>query len=131
GYLADRIKQRDRLIVLSSLAAAACMGAYATLPLPWLWCVLGGLVLGPAPGGIMALLPGTLRPERLSIAFGVYYSVLYAGIAVAQPLAGLFLDISGHPAMPVLFAALLMVLVVVGLSVFRRVQRSASVPSAT
>lgn len=130
GYLADRVKQRDRLIVLSSLAAAGCMGAYATLPMPWLWCVLGGLVLGPAPGGIMALLPGTLRPDRLSIAFGIYYSVLYAGVAVAQPLAGLFLDISGHPAMPVWFAAVLMLLVVVGLAVFRRVQKSTSVPAS-
>jgi len=130
GYLADRVKQRDRLIVVSSLAAAGCMGAYATLPMPWLWCVLGGLVLGPAPGGIMALLPGTLRPDRLSIAFGIYYSMLYAGVAVAQPLAGLLLDISGHPAMPVWFAAVLMLLVVVGLAGFRRVQKSTSVPSS-
>lgn len=129
GYLADRVKQRDRLIVFSSLAAALCVGAYATLPIPWFWCVLGGLLLGPAPGGIMALLPATLRPDRLSIGFGIYYSVLYAGVAVAQPLAGLFLDISGRPAIPVLFAALLMCLVVVGLAVFRRVQRSASAPA--
>ena len=75
--------------------------------------MLGGLVLGPAPGVIMALLPGALRPERLSLGFRIYYTVLYAGIAVAQPLAGLFVDISGRPAMPVFFAAVLIILVVV------------------
>src|SRR5262249_42253551 len=130
GYLADRVKQRDGLIVLSSLAAAVCMGAYATIPPAWLWCVLGGLLLGPAPGGTVGSPPGPGSPARLSIGFGIYYSALYAGIAVAQPLAGLFLDISGRPAMPVMFAALLMLLVVVGLAVFRRVHRSAGAPAS-
>jgi len=131
GYLADRVKRSDRLIVLSSLGAAVCMGAFATLPGPWLWCVLGGLFLGPAPGAIMALLPGALRHDRLSIGFGIYYSVLYVGVAVTQPLAGLFLDISRRPIVPVFFAAVLMLLSLVGLAVFRHVRAAAGGSACT
>ena len=120
GYLADRTKRNDEMVALGAIAMALCMVGFAFLPAPAVWCLIGGIVVGAAPGPAMSLLPGVVSQERLSSALGVYYSVFYAGAAVLQPVAGFFLDVSGWPAAPILVAAVAMASTVVGLMAFRR-----------
>jgi len=88
------------MVAGGAIAMAACMVAFVWLPAPAVWCLIGGIVVGAAPGPAMSLLPRVVSQERLSSALGVYYSVLYAGAAILQPLAGLFLDLSGWPVAP-------------------------------
>ena len=64
-----------------------------------------------------------LRPEHLATGFGMFYTIFYLGLAVAQPLAGLTRDMSGDPAMPIFFAAALMTITLVGLGLFRWVEQ--------
>jgi MFS family permease len=119
GYLADRTKRNDQMVAGSAIAMAACMVAFVWLPAPAVWCLIGGIVVGAAPGPAMSLLPRVVSQERLSSALGVYYSVFYAGAAMLQPLAGFFLDLSGWPAAPILVAAIVMASAVVPLMAFR------------
>jgi len=119
GYLADRTKRNDQMVAGSAIAMAACMVAFVWLPAPAVWCLIGGIVVGAAPGPAMSLLPRVVSQERLSSALGVYYSVFYAGAAMLQPLAGFFLDLSGWPAAPILVAAIVMASTVVPLMAFR------------
>jgi MFS family permease len=119
GYLADRTKRNDQMVAGGAIAMAACMVAFIWLPAPAVWCLIGGIVVGAAPGPAMSLLPRVVSQERLSSALGVYYSVFYAGAAMLQPLAGFFLDLSGWPAAPILVAAIVMASTVVPLMAFR------------
>jgi MFS family permease len=129
GWLADRARRRDALIVAGSLGAAAGIVALVRLPGPLLWAVLTGLVAGLTPGAMMTLLPQSVAAEHLALGFGVYYTVFYLGMAVAQPAAGLVRDLSGRPDTPVDFAAALMAATALALAGFRLVQRRATPPS--
>jgi MFS family permease len=84
---------------------------------------LVGLAIGAPPGGLMALLPKTLPADRLATGFGVFYTVFYVMMALTQPAAGLVRDVAGDPAAPIVFAALVMAATVLGLAVFRRLER--------
>jgi MFS family permease len=134
GLLSDRLHRPTLLIAAGSLVAA---GVIVLLPvaanvrvLPFLqpgafaFCVIG-LAIGPPPGPVMALLPRALPPERVTAAFGVYYTVFYAMMAVTQPAAGLVRDLAGDPAAPIVFAALVMAATALGLAIFRRLERAA------
>ena len=103
--------------------AIACIALVPLLPHPVLWFVIATSVLGLAPGPIMAVLPGALKPGHLATGLGIFYTFFYLGVAVAQPLAGLTRDLSGDPAMPIFFAAVLMTITLVGLGLFRWVEQ--------
>ncbi len=83
------------------------------------------LAIGAPPGAMMALLPKAVAAERLATALGVYYTVFYVVMALAQPAAGAVRDLSGNPAAPIAFAALVMAATVLGLALFRGVERAA------
>ncbi len=127
GYVADRIRRPNLVIVLGCLGAAVPMALLPLLPGAALWLILSGLLMSGAPGGYMALLPQALKPEHLATGLGVYYTVYYLGMAVAQPLAGLTRDLSGSAAMPLYSAAVFMTATVPILALFRRLER---LPSA-
>jgi predicted MFS family arabinose efflux permease len=71
---------------------------------------------------MMALLPRAVPAKHLATALGVFYSLFYLGMAVSQTLAGLVRDLTGDPAMPLLFAAALMVLTVPAVALFWRIE---------
>ena len=108
GQLVDRLGHADYIIVFGAVATALCIGAIPGFGAPAFWCVMIALTIAPLPGAIVALLPKTIRAERLGIAFGIFYSVYYAVVALAQPIAGFVRDRGGDPGAPVLFAAVLM-----------------------
>jgi MFS family permease len=123
GFLTDRLKRPTLLIVTGSLVAAVTMLLIPVLAHAALAFCLVGLAVGPPPGGLMALLPRTLSSERLAAGFGVFYTVFYVMMALTQPAAGLVRDVAGDPAAPIVFAALVMAATVVGLVIFRRIER--------
>jgi len=123
GLLSDRLARPNLMIVAGSLAAAAVTLLIPVVAPAFLAFCLVGLVIGAPPGPVMALLPRALPPERLTTGFGVFYTVFYLMMALTQPVAGLVRDRVGDPAAPIVFAAVMMVATVLGLAVFRRVER--------
>lgn len=123
GLLTDRLERPTFLIVTGSLVAAGTMLLIPVLAHAVLAFCLVGLAIGAPPGGLMALLPKALPPERLATGFGVFYTVFYVMMALTQPAAGLVRDVVGDPAAPIIFAALVMAATVAGLAIFRRLER--------
>jgi len=123
GFLTDRLKRPTLLIVTGSLVAAATMLLIPVLAHAVFAFCLVGLAIGAPPGGLMALLPKTLPPDRLTTGFGVFYTMFYVMMALTQPAAGLVRDVAGDPAAPIVFAAVVMAATVVGLVIFRRIER--------
>jgi cyanate permease len=118
GQLVDRLGHGDYAIVFGAVATALCMGALPGFGAPTFWCVMVALAIAPLPGAIMALLPRAVRPETLATALGIFYSVYYAVVALAQPLAGFVRDKVGTSASPVMFAAVVMGITAVAHLVF-------------
>ena len=108
GQIVDRVGHADYIIVFGAVATALCIGALPGFGAPAFWCVMVALAIAPSPGAIMALLPRAVRPESLATAFGTFYSVYYAVVALAQPAAGLVRDRVGGADSPIVFAAVLM-----------------------
>ena len=123
GLLTDRLKRPTLLIVTGSLVAAAAMLLIPVLAHAVPALCLVGLAIGAPPGGLMALLPRSLPPDRLATGFGVFYTVFYVMMALTQPAAGLLRDVAGDPAAPIVLAALVMAATALGLAIFRRVER--------
>jgi MFS family permease len=106
------------------LLTALAVTATARLPLPVFWLLLSGVLAGIAPGILMAMLPRAVAPEYLATALGIYYGLFYLGMAVTQTAAGALRDLTGDPAVPLLFAALLIAGTVVAATAFWRVEAS-------
>jgi MFS family permease len=124
GLLTDRLGRPNLLIVGGSLLAALVTLLIPVLSPAVLAFCLVGLAVGAPPGAVMALLPKTLAPERLATGFGVFYTVFYVMMALTQPAAGLVRDLAGTPSAPIVFAAVVMAATVVGLAIFRRIERA-------
>jgi MFS family permease len=122
GLVADRVNRPRLLIITGCLVAAVSMVCIARAPMPAVWMVVTGILLGLPPSIMMALLPRAVRAEHLATALGVFYVLFYLGMAVSQTLAGLLRDLTGDPAMPLLFAAALMVLTVPAVALFWRIE---------
>jgi MFS family permease len=123
GWIADRIGRANLVIVIGCLGAALPMALLPLLPGATLWLILSGLLMGGAPGAFMALLPKAVDPEHLATSLGVFYSVFFLGMVMAQPLAGATRDLTGSPAMPLYVAAALMAATVLTLWPFRWLER--------
>jgi len=120
GLVTDRLGRPTLLIVAGSLVAAGTMLLIPVLADAVLAFCLVGLAIGAPPGGLMALLPRALAPERLATGLGVFYTVFYVMMALTQPAAGLVRDLVGDPAAPIVLAAAVMSATVVGLAIFRQ-----------
>jgi len=122
GLVADRLNRPRPLLIAGCLLAAVGMVCIAWAPIPGMWMVVTGILLGLPPSIMMALLPRAVGAEHLATALGIFYVLFYLGMTVSQTLAGLVRDLTGDPAMPLLFAAALMVLTVPAVALFWRVE---------
>ncbi len=123
GGLVAQTVDRPRLLVSSGcLATAVTIACIAWAPMPALWMVASGILLGLPPSIMMSLLPRAVGTEHLAPALGVYYALFYLGMAVSQTVAGSLRDLTGDPGMPLLFASLLMVATVPAVAVFWRIE---------
>jgi MFS family permease len=123
GLVSDRLRRPNVLIVGGCLVAAVVTGSIPAFLQPLLAFGLVGLAIGAPPGALMALLPNVVPSERLAAAFGVYYTMYYVVMAVVQLAAGAVRDFYDSPAAPIYLAALVMAATILGLVVFRLIER--------
>jgi len=105
GAVVDRWLRQDLAIAIGCLLTALAIAATPLVPAPVVWLLVAGVVVGLAPGGIVALVPRSVRQEQFAAAFGVFYATYYLGMAALQPVAGLLRDFTGSAAAPLFFAA--------------------------
>lgn len=129
GLLGDRLNRPGLLIFTGCLATALTMVCIARLPVPVLWLLVSGVLAGVAPGVLMALLPRAVKPEHLATALGIFYGLFYLGMALSQTAAGWVRDLTGDPAMPLLFGAVLMAATVLAVAAFWRIEARAAAPA--
>lgn len=129
GLISDRLGRPTLLIACGSLLAAAVTLLIPVVSPPLLAFCLVGLAVGTPPGALMALLPRALASERLATGLGVFYTMFYAMMALTQPAAGLVRDLAGDAAAPIVFAAAVMAMTVVGLAIFRRLEQRPLTPA--
>jgi MFS family permease len=122
GLLGERLSHNVLIVVGSLVAATMTLLIPVISPAILAFCLVG-FAIGPPPGPLMALLPRALPPERLTTAFAVFYTLFYVMMALTQPAAGLVRDHFGDPAAPIVFAAIVMASTVIGLGIFRRLER--------
>src|SRR5437867_10848053 len=124
GLLTDRLGRPNLSIVAGSLAAGLVTMLLPVLAHPLLAFCLLGLATGVSPGAVMAPVPRAVAPQRLATALGVFYAVFYVVMAATQLAAGVVRDAAGSPAAPIRFAAFVMASTVLGLALFRLVERA-------
>jgi MFS family permease len=129
GVLSDRMRRTDAFIVAGSLGAAALLLALPTISGAAVGLVLVGVLIGAAAGPLTSLLPRALAAERLATGLGLSYTAYYVVMAIAQPVAGRLRDVTEDPATPIHFAAAAMAVTVLGLIVFRVIERRTRVTS--
>jgi cyanate permease len=104
AWLAERINRPYRTMIRCFLAAALAIWLVPILnPSVPLFTIIGLLLALPA-GLIMALPGKSVRPERLAIAMGIYFTCHYGGIGLLSALAGYTRDLTGSPAAPLSFS---------------------------
>lgn len=123
GLVADRTNRPRLQVAIGCLATAVTIAAITRAPLPALWLVASGVLVGLLPGIMMALLPRAVRTEHLATALGIFYGLFYLGMALSQTAAGFVRDVTGDPAMPLLFAAVLMAVTLPAVALFWRIER--------
>lgn len=110
AWLAERIGCPYRTMVRCFLGAALAIwfvpAVGASVPV---FMIIGLLLALPA-GLIMALPGKSVRPERLAIAMGIYFTCHYGGIGLLSAMAGLTRDLTGSPAAPLWFAGAMLIL---------------------
>jgi predicted MFS family arabinose efflux permease len=109
AWLAERINRPYRTMIRCFLAAALAIWFVPILsPSVPLFTLIGLLLALPA-GLIMALPGKSVRPERLAIAMGIYFTCHYGGIGLLSALAGFTRDLTGSPAAPLWFAGAMLI----------------------
>ena len=58
----------------------------------------------------MALPGKSVRPERLAIVMGIYFTCHYGGIGLLSAIAGYTRDLTGSPAAPLWYAGAMLIL---------------------
>lgn len=126
GVVADRSRKPNLLIV----AGVLIWGLGLTLVIPWAGSpllllpliIVTSFIGNLPPGAIVALASEVLRPQVRSAGMGIYYTWLYAGLALGPMLAGLVSDLTGDPAAPVYLIGVLALVTVFALGLFRALQ---------
>src|SRR5204862_5982014 len=117
---------RADLLVYASLAglALALVGTVTSSePLP---CMIAVGLVGGLPAGVFASLPGeSLRAEMRATGMGIFYTIFYAGTALAPAVAGVISVRSGSSAAPIWFAVACVAATALSLAIARRVQKAA------
>jgi predicted MFS family arabinose efflux permease len=125
GAVLDRLGSAGRrdAVVWPSLAGAGAATATLALAEPaWLWSALVGVLVAPA-AGVLGLPGEVLSPASRSTGFGVFYTLYYAGMALAPAVAGYLVDRTGGAAAALWLAAACCAGTVPVLWAFRALQR--------
>lgn len=128
GWVADRTG-RSFLVVFASLMAGVVMlpallfvPGYYVVPL----LIMGGLIAGLAPGPVVAMPGQILQPEARAFGTGVFYSIYYALMMIAPPLAGVIADLTDDVSTAFPFGAVMLIIAILALLGFQRTKRPIS-----
>ena len=129
GWLADRTGRPNLVILASLVAGVVLFPALLHLPIPLMLAalVVGGAIVGLAPGPVVAMPGRILPPEARAFGTGVFYSIYYLQMMLVPPLAGLIADRVGDVGVAFILGAVMMTLAVGALAA---VVRTATPPRA-
>jgi len=135
GLLGQRRVRPAVLMIIGAVAWSLCLLALAS------WAsagaaavILAGLLMGLPVGAIMAMPAEVLRPESRAIGMGYFYLWLYVGHGALPPVAGWVRDATGRADAPILFAAGMVLTMLVLYAIFQsglRRRRAASAVAGT
>ena len=126
GIVADRLGSPTLLIVACVLIWG--LGLTLVIPLAGSLYLLIALIIVVSfvgnlpPGPIVALAGEVLRPQVRSTGMGIFYTLLYVGLALGPMLAGYVGDVTGNPAVPIYLIAVFALFMVLALGLFRALQ---------
>jgi predicted MFS family arabinose efflux permease len=123
GYLTERLGRPNLVLVVCFLGMALGSVLLALWPRPVPTLVALGLIIGPPAGIIVALPVEVLRPENRAPGMGLFYTCYYVGMPTLTALAGFILEATGNPAAPLLYGALIIIVTIGVLALFRGLQR--------
>ncbi len=123
GYLTERFRLPNAIIVWP---VAVWCGFLLLVPAlggaPWPFLAMG--VIGAYPVAAILSLPAeVLRPEQRAIGMGLVMTVLHLLSTVVPPFVGWTGDLAGDPGVPLTVSAVLLLLCIPTLGLFRLVQR--------
>ena len=121
GYLADRTGRRDGIILLSFVLCAAMLPAVLFIDArmsPFAYAVFG-LIFGLPAGPVMALPSEVLTASQRALGMGVFFSIYYGAMMIGPTLAGALADKAGQAEVTYGLGALLLVLCILCLMLFR------------
>jgi MFS family permease len=123
AWLAERFGRADLAMQSSFVLTATAIALVAGFGPSLIVFAFIGLLFAP-PAGLIMTLPGEVaRPERRAIVMGIFFTCYYAGMGVLPALAGYARDLTGNAAMPLWFAAGMVLVASVMLVLFRLAQR--------
>jgi MFS family permease len=121
GYLADRFKRPQTMLVAGSLLFAALMMVFAHSSAVIATLIVLGIVSGQPAGPIMSLPARVLQPATRSVGMGLFYTLYYAAMMVGPMIAGGVAKWSGSAAAAFDVGAVLLVMCPALLWVFNRI----------
>jgi len=133
GVLSDRLRKPTTLIVtcvlIWGIGFTLVVPCAHSLPLLVALVAFISFIGSLAPGPIVALAGEVLRPQVRSTGMGFFYTSLYVGLGLGPVAGGWVSDTTGNPAAAVYFIAVLAVLTVLALGLFRGL-RARDAPAA-
>lgn len=128
GFVADRLKRPQTVLVVGSLISAALMLGLAHTGAVIAGVVALGLISGQPAGPIMSLPARVLQPHTRAIGMGVFYAIYYGIMALGPIIAGTCAKWTGEAASAFDFGALVMLACPPLLWAFNRIAAARTVP---
>ncbi|WP_367648719.1 MFS transporter [Ruegeria arenilitoris] len=122
GWMADRTGRWDTVILASLITGVVLYPALLYVPISYIPVVLvvGGLVVGFGPGPIVSM-PSLILPQHArAFGTGVFYSIYYAMMMIAPPMAGAISDHFGNVNVAFTMASVMMAAAIVAFIGFCR-----------
>ncbi len=124
GFLADRTKRPQAIIVVGSIVYALLMTALPHGNVVILAVIALGVVGGLPAGSVMALPPRVLAPSTRAIGMGIFYTVYYAAMMLGPVIGGACAKWTGSAAAAFDFGAAVLVACPLLLWGFDRIART-------
>ena len=82
-----------------------------------------GIFFGIPAGALMALSAEAVSAGNRGPCLGAFYTWYYVGMTISPMLAGWTRDVSGSAAAPIVMAAVMMLIVIISVGIFRLLQK--------
>jgi len=110
GFVADRLKRPQSMLVLGSIVFAGLMLCFAHSSAVIPIVILLGIISGQPAGSVMSLPARVLEPATRAIGMGVFYTLYYGAMMLGPIIAGAASKWTGSAAAAFDFGALVLVL---------------------